>query len=264
MEHRGGSFQTNFAVLLGFLATIWTIGAAASADGPSHLPRRVISVRILADPALRKNDAWKVDILRAVGDVSLALKEASGVALRIKAYDYWASKPIGVDPGADQRPRTVAEVLILMNRHIRDAGRGGAEIIIGLLAEGPEGPVFPGIADYLNGTVVVKYLKSKGGIPFVLLHEILHIYGAIDLKTKGSVMSLQNPGFRIDGFTKSILRANRLRSFLTGVFPLSEDCVPEAICLYESRRTLDLGEEELAICLGKLREARLGKAPLTH
>ena len=145
-----------------------------------------------------------------------------------------------------------------MNRHIWEEGRGGSEIVVGLVPEGPDGPVFLGIADYLKGTIVVKYLNFKGGIPYVLLHEICHIFGAVDLGTNGSVMSLRSGGFRIDGFTKAITQANRQRSFLDEEFPLSEDSIPEAINLYEGRQALGFEEEELAICLGKLKEARSG------
>ena len=265
MERRGSSLRAVAAVLAVLLAALLAGsgrgGIAAAEAGPSLSPRRTVSVRILADPGLGKNDIWKVDLLRAVSDASQALAETCGVALKIRAYGYWPAAPPGTAEGGDH-PTTVFGALAVINRHVRSAGRGGAEIVLGLMAEGPCGPVIPGVADYLNGTVVVKYLRSKGGIPFVLLHELCHIFGAVDLKTKGSVMSLKGPGFRIDAFTKAILRANRLRSF-DGGFPLSEGSIPEAIKLYEGRRALGLGEGELEVCLGKLDKvrARQSRAP---
>ena len=90
-----------------------------------------------------------------------------------------------------------------------------------------------------------------GNRPTTVFGTPCHIFGAVDLKTKGTVMSLKAPGFRIDAFTKAILRANRLRSF-GGGFTLSEGSIPEAIKLYEGRRALGLGEGELEVCLGKL------------
>ncbi len=122
----------------------------------------------------------------------------------------------------------------------------------------------PGVADYLMGTVVLKYLESRGGITYVLLHEILHIFGAIDLKTPGSVMSRRDPSFRIEGFTRAIVRANLERSFLTGEFPLPEGCIAQAIDLYDRRRALGLGEEELAICLSTLSGLKPKPGPSTR
>jgi len=260
LARRGGPIQAVIAVLATVLACCGQAGFSAPEAGPSLARRRIVSVRILADPSLGKNAVWKVDILRDLSDASLTLSETCRVSLKIKAYEYWPAAAPGPEGG--ETPTTAAGALALINRHLRSEGRGGAEIVIGLVAEGPDGPVIPGIADYLNGTVAVKYLKSKGGIPFVLLHELCHIFGAVDLKTKGSVMSLKNPRPRIDDFTKAILRANRLRSFGDG-FPLSAESVSEATKIYEGRRARGLGEEELDICLGELRKvrARQGQEP---
>lgn len=256
MEHRGGFSPDVLTVLRVILAALVTITAAVPGSAGVPAPRRNVAVRVLADSAMSHNEVWKVDIMRAVMDVNKTLTALSGIALKIKAYDYWTPGFSGSEPGGSRSARSVADYLAAMNRHIRNSGRGECEVVIGLVPEGPAGPVFPGIADYLMGTVVIKHLKSRGGIPYVLLHEICHVFGAIDLRTSGSVMSLQDPSFRVDGFTKSIILANRLRSFLDGVFPLPGDIVPEAIHLYEERRALGLGEEELTICLGVLRAVR--------
>jgi hypothetical protein len=264
MEHRGGFSPAVSAIHKVILAALVTIAVAIMGSAGVSAPRRNVAVRVLADAALSHDEAWKVDITRAVMDVNQTLTAISGIALKIKAYDYWTPGSSGSEPGGSRSAETVAEYLVLMGRHIRSSGREGGEIVIGLVPEGPDGPVFPGIADYLMGTVVIKHLKSKGGIAYVLLHEICHIFGAIDLRTSGSVMSLQNPSFRIDGFSRAIIRANRLRSFLDGVFPLSGDIVPEAIQLYEERRALGLGEEELSICLGVLKAVRSGQGQSLH
>lgn len=260
MENRGGSFPVGLAVVAGLLFTVGTAITAAPVDVP-HPARRTIAVTVLADAALRKNGIWKVDIFRAMTDVNMELTDVSGIILKIKAFDYWTPNPISAGAVGSRGPKTIAEVLSLMNRHIQEEGRDGSEIVVGLIPEGPEGPVFLGIADYLMGTIVIKNLKSKGVTPYVLLHEICHLFGAVDLRTNGSVMSLRGGRFRIDGFTKEIIRANRQRSFLDEEFPLSEESIPEAITLYENRQALGFEEEELAICLGKLKEARPGRLP---
>jgi hypothetical protein len=256
MEQRGGFSPAVITILRVILASLVTITVAVPGSAGVPAPRRNIAVRVLADSIMRHDEAWKVDIMRAVMDANKPLTGISGIALKIKAYDYWTPGFSGSEPGGSRSVRTVADYLVLLDRHIRSSGRAGCEIVIGLVPEGPEGPVFPGIADYLMGTVVIKHLKSTGGIPYVLLHEICHIFGAVDLRTSGSVMSLRDPSFRVDGFTKAIVLANRLRSFIDGVFPLPGDIVPEAIHLYEERRALGLGEEELSICLGVLKTVR--------
>lgn len=246
------------ATIVVLLLALLAGGAAAAAPGADHGrgTHRTVRVMVLADPALRKDETWKVDIFRAVSEASLALEDLSGLSLRIKAYDYWAPTAQEAKGIGGQGPAATMRALASMNRRLREAGRGPGELVIGLVPEGPEGPLLPGVADYLMGTVILKYLRPRGGINFVLLHEVLHIFGAIDLGTPGSVMSRKDPSFRIDAFTKAIVRINQDRSFLTGEFPLAVDRIAQAIELYGSRRALDLGEGELAVCLNALNAAQ--------
>jgi len=226
-------------------------GAFTNTHTPPH---RLVTAKVIADVSLRNNEIWKVEITSAMRDVSQTLQEDFGIKLRIKVYDYWAPGSIAVDLRGGRRlqPKTLGTVLFALNDHIRAAGRGGCDVVIGLVPEGPDGPVNAGIADYLNGVVIVKYLHAVGGIEYILLHEICHLFGAVDLEEKGTVMSLRNPGFRIDRFTKAIMRVNWQRSFRPGECPLPEDRILEAIALYKERQALGLSEHELAICLGKL------------
>lgn len=260
MEVRGRALPAGLVVLAGLLAAFASSTAASPARVPPA-PRRTIAVMLLADSALRHNEIWKVDIFLAIRDVNQTFAGFSGIRLKIKCFDYWTPGLVEAGAAGSRRPKTIAEYLFLMNRRVQDKGRAGTEIVVGLVPDGPEASVHPGIADYLGGSIVIMYLKSKGGISFVLLHEILHIFGAVDLKTKGSVMSLRNPSLRVDHFTQAIIRTNRQRSFLDRDFPLSNERISDAISLYEDRRALGLGEEELAICLVKLKEARSIRRP---
>jgi len=258
MGTRGSAHPARWATAAGLLFSLLTARAATAVPGAGDRSgtRRAVRVLVLADPALRKDESWKVEIYRAVSEASLALEELSGLSLRIKAFAYGEiSLPDAPETG-DRRPTAALRALGALNRHVKEAGRGPGELVIGLVPEGPEGTFMPGVMDYLQGTAVLKYLKSRGGIKFVLLHEVLHIFGAIDLETPGSVMSRKAPTFRIDGFTKAIVRINKDRSFLTGEFPLAADRIAQAIDLYVSRRALGVGEGELTVCLNALYAAQ--------
>jgi hypothetical protein len=264
MENKGGSLPTGLAI---FFLGLWPVLGAIFAAGsvkPAPPPSRTVAVEVIADTSLRKNERWKVDIFCVVRDVSQVLEKVAGIKLTIKTYDYWTPGNILVETPISWHPTTLAKILSGFNSHIREVGRGSCEIIIGLVPEGPDGPVFPGIADYLTGTVMIKNLKCKGGIKYVLLHEICHLFGAIDLRVGNTVMSLQNPGFRIDDFTKAIIKVNRQRSFRPGDCPLSEEGILGAVGLYKDRQSLGLGEDELAICLGKLRTMRADSRPVRY
>ncbi len=260
MGIRGSVHPARLAIIVPVLFILSTV-AAALPDNSRRAAHRTVSVKVLADSALRKDETWKLDIFRAVRDASQTLEEISGITLRIKSYDYLAPLLAEAPALGNRCSRTVLRALTSMNSYIAEAGRGGFELVIGLVPEGPEGAFMPGVADYLRGTVVLKYLERRGGIPYVLLHEILHIFGAIDLMTPGSVMSRRDPSFRIDSFTRAIVRANFERSFLAGEFPLPEKRIAQALDLYECRRALGLGEEELAICFSALSEVKPRSVP---
>jgi hypothetical protein len=207
---------------------------------------RIVSVAVVADSGLRGNDSWKVDVRRMVGDTSLVLQAVAGVTLKIGAFGYWAREDVlpGDVPLVDLLPGFLD--------HLSAAGRSECDIVLGLVPEGPDGPAVPGLADYVNGVILMKLLKARDGMRFVLLHEACHLFGAIDLRQRGSVMSLHDPSFEIDAFTRSIVRVNRDRSFRPGECPLPEGRIDDAIGLYKDRRSLDLGEDELEICLALL------------
>ncbi len=253
-------YLVGFFISAGGLAGTAAAGSPALRPGEAGQPSlRVVSVAVIAEAGLRGNEAWKIGITRIMDDAGLALREIAGIKLKIKAYEYWTCEAMQKSGGSGRegRPRTpLTSPLPDFLGHLKTAGRAGCEMAVGLVPEGPDGPIDPGLADYLNGVVLMKYLKSKGGMSYVLLHEISHLFGAIDLRQKSSVMSLWNPTFGFDDFTKSIIRVNRDRSFRLGESPLSEGRTLDAIELYRDRQALGLGEEELDICLNVLAAGR--------
>jgi hypothetical protein len=227
-----------------------------------------VTVLVLGDASFRRDSRWMVDVTRIFMDVNLSFREAIDIRFVVISYDYWdSSSSAGSQPSL--APRTIPSLRPLLpalgrygDRSRRGlpvvngpdrVGRRRPDIVCGLVPEGPEGPVNPGAADYLNGLIILKYLKKQNGMSFVLLHELCHLFGAIDLKEGGSVMSLHRPAFRIDAFTRDIMRINRERSFRPGECPLDEDGLVQAISLYGRRQSRGLGEDELGVCLKTLK-----------
>ncbi len=210
-----------------------------------------MTVLVLADAKFRTAEVWKNDIMHTLMQVSQIIQEA-GVKLRIKAYGYWSPGPESPGRPKVRAPRPLDSLLSALRAYLGHADRGSCDIVIGLVPEEPDEPMM-GIADYLGGIVLMKYFQEKGSMDYVLLHELCHLFGAVDILEQHSVMSRKNPSFKIDGFTKAIMRINQQRSFRSGECPLPRDHVLQAIALYEERQSLGLAENELAICLRALR-----------
>jgi hypothetical protein len=224
---------------------------------PAGRTVRTVTVAIVAAPGPVTNSAWKVELTRIIMDLNIHLREARDVRLKIVSYGHLKpASSLAQEAGAvgpPFPPRSPRDWLPSFSGLTWPGTESERGILIGLVPEGPDGPANPGIADYLNGIIVLKNLTAKGGMPFVLFHEICHLFGAVDLEEKGSLMSRMAPRFRLDAFTVSIMRANRDRSFRRNDRPLSPEKTREAVSLYTDRQSLGLGEWELGICLEKLR-----------
>jgi hypothetical protein len=203
-----------------------------------------VQVKIAAGNEFSRWEMHRVEFQRLVRDASFIFRNHFNIRFKVEEFIYW--KP-------DKACDTIIDSLCDLKQKVP---RGSSEIVIGFISSKQENIIPPGISSYLDGYVLLKNLKhKKTGMKFVLIHELLHLFGAIDICEPGSIMSVNNPCFRIDGFTKKIICVNKFRSFKAGVFPLSNERIIDAIILYKERSNLNLGEYELNICLNHLRSA---------
>ncbi len=228
------------------------------ASGPAK--PRTVTMLVLGDSSFRRDARWTVEVTRLVMDVNTSFR-GTGLKFVVTGFDYWepVTSPIDTVSPARTGGRFLRGLLprLLLYRSGRSAAGGPAgapaEILVGIVPVGPEGLVNPGISDYLGGLVIIKRLTPTSGMGFALLHELCHLFGAIDLKEKGSVMSLSRARSAIDGFTKEIMRVNRHRSFRPREFPLDESGTLQATDLYTRRQARGLKESELEMFLQVLR-----------
>ncbi len=189
---------------------------------------RVVKVKIVAPMEFRISKLWSLEMHKMVRDVSRGFKSRFGIAFKIREADYW-------------EPETGP---VSLTDHLRDfvekVPRGECHIVIGIVPDGAShGPPF-GAADYLHAYVLIKDHPSKSGLADVLEHELCHVFGAIDLDDKGSIMSFDGRGGRYDAFTTKVITLNRNRSLPAEGFPLPPDVRKEVIALYQER----LGQDE--------------------
>lgn len=243
------------AAILAFCA------AAAPPSGAGTEKTRTVTVLVFGDVGFKRDAVWKVEVARAFMDANSSLRAEIGIKFTIMGFDYWdpnADPPparAAVRPGRPSLRQLVARLGLYRGgpTAVIDGGKAPPEILVGIIPTGPEGPVNPGIADYLHGLIVIKRLPPPASVSHALLHELCHLFGAIDLREKGSVMSLSRPTFGLDGFTRQIMRLNRDRSFRPGHFPIDGDRIVAAIGLYAQREARGLVESELSVCLRTLK-----------
>jgi hypothetical protein len=240
------------------LAAVVAFCAASPPSSAAPGKTRIVPVLVLGDFSFKRDDRWKVEAVRAFMDANSSLRAPIGIKFVIAGFDYW-------DPAADPLParspvrpgRPSLRALVARLGLSRARWGGGAKappaVLVGIIPPGREGLADPGIADYIHGLIVIKRLRPPASVSHALLHELCHLFGAVDLSEKGSVMSLSRATFGLDGFTRQIMRLNRERSFRPGDFPLDEDQIVQAIGLYAEREARGLGENEIGVCLRSLR-----------
>jgi hypothetical protein len=224
------------------LAFIFVLQFGFNGYSESHEKiKRVVRVKIAADKEFSLREMHRVEFQRLVRDVGLIFRSHFNIHLKVKEFVYW---------DYDKSCNSIFDLLHDLKKNILSSDM---EIVIGIISVDEDKITPLGISSYLDGYVLLKNLKSKkSAMKFVLTHELLHLFGAIDICEPNSFMSMKNPRFKIDEFTKKIVKVNKFRVFRPGVFPLSTDNIIDAKSLYRERAKKNLGEIQLSIILNHL------------
>jgi tetratricopeptide (TPR) repeat protein len=235
-------FSKLFTAFLLPLLLIAGAGRALFGETSSREARpssRLVTIKIAAEEALGIRPAWRKDIKKLISISSETFKDKFGVEFRIIAWESWT-------PG-----KNLYSLQAVLEDLKRKVSPGEADIVVGVVAPSYANDPPAGIADYFQGCVLLKLVNSWALAPIVL-HELGHIFGAVDLDETGSVMNPHNPGLEFDRFSARIITLNRDRSFHTGSFPFPRSLTNEVVAAFQARSSLRRCEPELHLFLAYL------------
>ena len=212
-----------------FLLFIFVINIGSSFS--EEQPLRILHIKIAVASELKIKE--KREILNLIRDCSRIFKNHFSIQFKVKENEDWK-------PEKDQN--SIIELLSDLRMKVLP---GECDIILGIVPQRNVNDTACGIFSYFHGYILIKYIRSKETMKLALLHELSHIFGAVDLKEPGSVMDNQNPGFKFDDFSKKIILLNRNRSFYLDLFPLSKSQLDKAISLFRERTEKCAGESEV-------------------
>lgn len=202
--------------------------------------KRTVSVKIAADCDLNNSDTFRMDVRKLISNSCRDFKRDFGIIYKIEEFVYW-------NPEAHP-----ASMYCHLNDLRRKVHKGGNDIVIGIISNDRTADITAGLASYHHGFIILKNLKSKKAMSYVLKHELCHMFGAVDTSEKDSIMNVEGVGFEIDEFTKDAILLNKQRGFDQNNYPLPKSGIYEAIKLYKRRAELNLGEPELHLVLASL------------
>jgi tetratricopeptide (TPR) repeat protein len=192
-----------------------------------------VNIKVAAELGVKSMNEWRMNLLSAVKYCSRVFEKHCNIQFKINETEYWFLKSSS-DSIWDE-----------MNELITKVSPNGNDIVLGVVPQRTTGKTLCGLSSYTHGRILIRYLILKEEMRSILLHELSHIFGAIDLHEPASIMNINNPAFHFDEFTLEIIKLNRDRTFQHDSFPLPERHLDKAISLFKSRSELNLGESEV-------------------
>lgn len=196
---------------------------------------RTVRLKIVVDEELRRRPAWSVEVRRWVNSCSPFFEENFGLRLQIQHLGLWSS---------DNIKYCLADLFADLSTKVE---RGDCDIVVGVTAQisGMSEP--NGLASYLRGYAIIRRLPRSGLNKRAFIHELCHLFGAVDLEEKISIMNKTNNYLHCDRFTRRIVVAHKDRRFDGTSSWLDPEAREFAISLYEQRK--ELGRREVGICI---------------
>jgi tetratricopeptide (TPR) repeat protein len=200
-------------------------------------PPRTVLIKMVVDQAIPDPLGWRYQANRFLDATFRTFQKQFGIRLAIGDTVSW--KP-------ENEKKSMADTLVELRTKVQP---GDSNIVLGIIDPGRIKSPSLGIASYPHGFILLCCVNSLEAMRYSFLHELCHIFGAIDLKEKGSVMGVFEPGLAVDEFTARTVLLHRGRSFDRTSFPLAKDRLADAVSLYKQRANLGLGEPQLQLYL---------------
>jgi len=213
------------------IAGLVLLAAAAPARAKEDASR-TITVRLAVDRAIPNLTEWRFQANSFLEGAVRIFRSRFGIKLAFKGPVRW--RPV---MGAKSLQDELRDLTIKVDPD-------GCDIVLGIVDLNRVGTQSLGIASYVNSCIVVGNTADPGVMRYAVLHEICHVFGAIDLGEKGSLMSVRGGRLEFDKFTDEAVLLHRDRTFSRGSFPLPQDGLDAAIKLYGERADRRLGEPE--------------------
>jgi len=160
--------------------------------------------------------------------------------MRIHQWEYWYS---------DNMRGSLDDLMVDFYSNVR---RGDCDIVVGYTDQIPDRADLSGVASYRYGYILLRRKKSDYVNRAILIHELCHLFGAIDVTEGSSIMNKYEPRIVCDEFTARIIQLHRNRRFSSVFFPLSPEDMESAIILYNQKREREGSQAEISIMLAQI------------
>ena len=204
---------------MSFLALLLATPAVA---GDLYKDYRTVRVKVVADDDFRRQHPdWEERVGTIVRDVSRRWEKEFGIRFAVKKYEPWRSDA------------KLADLDALARQIISGVDKRGVDIIIGITAQ-RNVPLRPDAhTKYPQAVILLREVRTPAYLANVLLpHEMGHVFGAVHVRDKNSIMHIKSNGGPYDSFSSRIIWTNRQRNFVLNTCPLEEKEGKKAVRAY--------------------------------
>lgn len=215
-------------------AALLCLAGALAAAAPGE---RLVRLRVVADEESRRFVGWRGRIEAALAVVSERFGPAVGLRFDVVESSGWTS------PQGDAIEELLAELRAKVPR-------GGAEVVLGMTAQGSLARGSGGLAAYADGYAIVRDRGRRDSLARAIGHELGHLFGAVHLVRGDGLMASSFPSWRIDPANSGLIAAHRERSFGDHRPPLTFEKLPAAIAAARAGLEQGLDGVDVRIRLG--------------
>ena len=228
--------------LLFFSATLLPSlnGAGKSQPAPPEGEQnRTVTIKVALAEPFGLGIEGKREVRKLKATASDVFSRAFGIEFRIITWETWK---------VDRSRNTMRSMLDDLKKKVDP---GEADVLVGVVGPSDPSELPTGIADYITGVILLRLGRPGAGVP-IAIHELGHIFGAVDLDEKNTAMNPRDPGSKFDAFSARVISLNRNRAFHTQMFPFPAGLIKEVIAEYEGRAALGRSEPEIRLFLAYL------------
>lgn len=227
-------------LLIGLILSCLCLSGLGRSTARKFEVTRTIKVKIAVDEEWRKRPGGMYEIRKWMASASKFFEQYFGLRLEVAKVVPWASD------------NTKGSIIALCSDLYSKVDRGDCDIVVGCTYQIPSASEPGGVAAYLHGYILIRRVRNSHMNRLTFIHEICHLFGAVDLEEKKSIMSVSDPELACDEFTSRIVRLHKDRRFDRAHFPLPSSSVNQAIALYLERKQLNRREAGIHIMLALL------------
>ncbi|MGB7294282.1 MAG: tetratricopeptide repeat protein [Candidatus Aminicenantales bacterium] len=187
----------------------------------SHV--RTVRVKIAYDERVVLSGVRREEIKPLLLSASHVFKKEFSLRFLVKTHESWRPEKSTGSPSS------------LLSDLRKKVPRGDEELVIGIISPDRLSGNRCGFTSCAYGYILIESLEPRSLMMGILLHELCHVFGAVDLEEPGSIMSTRRADDKFDEFTRQVVLLNRGRTFLEEPYVPDNAELDELIDLHEQR-----------------------------